>query len=264
MLLVDRDIENLIEQNILKNASTANIGTISYDLTIEKIISSTKEKDAHTRYDLKPNGVAFIASKENIFLTNTLVAHVEQRNSRIRQGLVVDAPTYQPGHKTKVFFRVHNISSEIITLKAGDSIASLSFEQLDHAPNQSYNGNFVDEFEYSGLGNYSDSFAAETQSIRKEIRSIEHIERSIYATVMTLMTIFVGMFSLLNINIDFFNTKAFDFLHLLAYNLVIIGSLGIFAALISLLIPRQNVGKKQFVIPSLFIVASLIISIIPS
>ena len=49
------------------------------------------------------------STSELIHLPSTLVARVMLRNSRIRQGLSLDAPLYFPGHSTRVFFRVTNI-----------------------------------------------------------------------------------------------------------------------------------------------------------
>ena len=54
---------------------------------------------------LEPHDSAFVMSKESIELPNNIIAKVVLRNSRIRQGLTIDTPIYQPGHRTKVFFQ---------------------------------------------------------------------------------------------------------------------------------------------------------------
>ena len=40
-----------------------------------------------------------------------VLGRVAEKNSRMRQGLQVDGPHYQPGHITYVFMRVRNISN---------------------------------------------------------------------------------------------------------------------------------------------------------
>ncbi len=260
MTLVDKEIRELITNGIIKNASESNIGSISYDLTIKEIISANSPEEKRTQCYLDPQDVVFVACEEDIFLPNDLIAHIEQRNSRIRQGLLVDAPTYQPGHATKVFFRVKNISSDRIFIKQKDSIAAIRFEKLISEPERPYNGNFVDEFDFRNLGNYENALKSDVEKIEKKINDMEQVEKSIYGNVMTLMTIFIGIFSLLSLNIDFLQSNTFDIINLLMYNLVIIGALGLFTGLISLFLPRRKTSIWQFIIPIILLIAALLIS----
>ena len=262
MLLVDKEIKELINEGILKNANAENIGAISYDLIIDEIICTSKPIQKCTQMQLEPHEVVFISCKVDIFLRDDLVAFVEERNSRIRQGLFIDAPVYQPGHKTKVFFRVQNVSGDRISLKRGDSIAAIRFERLDTKPEKIYDGAFVNEFDFRYLGNYENTLKLDVEKADKKIKDMEQIEKSIYGNVMTLMTIFIGIFSLLSLNIDFLKSREFDAVNLLVYNLVIIGALGLFAALISLLLPRNKINKWQFIIPVLLLVAALLITLV--
>ena len=89
-------------------------------------------------------------------MPNNLVGKIIDKNSQIRRGLLVSAPVYQPGHKTRIFIRVTNLSDKDITLNRGEQIASIMFEELDGEPKNLYNGAFVDEYEYKGLSSYSD------------------------------------------------------------------------------------------------------------
>ena len=91
-------------------------------------------------------------------MPNNLLAIIDQKNSRIRQGLYVDAPVYQPGHETRVFLRVKNISNNVISIKQGDLLAAIRFEKLTSEPNNIYNGAFVDELNYKNLGSYESKF----------------------------------------------------------------------------------------------------------
>lgn len=257
MTLVDKDIRKLIDEGILKNADSKKVGAISYDLTIREIIPTNDPVQKCTQVQLNPQDVVFIACEEDIYLTNDLTAYVDQRNSRIRQGLFIDAPVYQPGHATKVFFRARNISSDKISIKRGDSIAALRFEKLDCEPEKPYSGAFVDEFDFRNLGNYENTLKSDVEKVEKKIEDMEQVEKSIYGNVMTIMTIFIGIFSLLSLNIDFLQSETFDVINLMTYNLVIIGALGIFAALISLFLPKHKTNKWQFVIPVALLIVAL-------
>ena len=244
MTLVDSEINQLIDKGILKNAKNKP-GSISYDLTVKEIIPTNTSKQRGSLFQLNPQDVVFIACEEDIYLTNNLIAFVEQRNSRIRQGLVIDAPVYQPGHATKVFFRVRNISSDRITIKQGDSIASIRFEWLSKEP------------DFRNLGNYENILKSDVEKVEKKIEDVELLEKNIYGNVMTLMTIFIGIFSLINLNIGFLQNNSFNIISLLTYNLIVIGTLGLFAGLISLFLPRHNVNRLLFIIPSLLLIIAL-------
>lgn len=76
------------------------------------------------------------------------------RNSRIRQGLHLDAPLYLPGHETIVYYRVTNFSGRAITLKEGDGIAAITFEELPEPVDSPYSGGFQKEMKFSGMGKY--------------------------------------------------------------------------------------------------------------
>lgn len=91
------------------------------------------------------------STSELIHLPSTLAARVMLRNSRIRQGLSLDAPLYFPGHSTRVFFRVTNIGQGVIALDCSRSIAQLVFERVEGGVEHPYDGAFADEFVYRGV-----------------------------------------------------------------------------------------------------------------
>ena len=91
------------------------------------------------------------STSELIHLPSTLAARVMLRNSRIRQGLSLDAPLYFPGHSTRVFFRVTNIGQGVIALDCSRSIVQLVFERVEGSVEHPYDGAFADEFVYGGV-----------------------------------------------------------------------------------------------------------------
>lgn len=82
---------------------------MSYDLTTDYFyVGGGRASSAK----LMPGDSAFVVAKEIVALPDDLAARALLRNSRIRQGLSLDAPLYFPGHKTAVFFRVTNVSGD--------------------------------------------------------------------------------------------------------------------------------------------------------
>ena len=86
------------------------------------------------------------STSELIHPPSTIVARVILRNSRIRQGLSLDAPLYFPGHSTRVFFRVTNVSQGAIALDCSRGIAQLVFERVEREIERPFDGAFADEF----------------------------------------------------------------------------------------------------------------------
>lgn len=110
MVLVDKEIKSrsTTNQPLISNFTEHNLGSISYDLTLDSILLEDKEYSSH---ELAPGGFLYIKTKEQLAMSNDLIGRIEEKNSRMRMGLVVSGPTYQPGHKTAIFLRVQNTRS---------------------------------------------------------------------------------------------------------------------------------------------------------
>ena len=105
--------------SIIENPEPNNFGEIGYDLRVEKIIikkenNGKEEKDSYT---LAPGNTVLVSTIENLNMPLNLIGMVIQRNSVMRRGLSIDAPVYQPGHHTKMFLRVTNISNTDIRIQ---------------------------------------------------------------------------------------------------------------------------------------------------
>ena len=92
----------------------------------------------NVHYDLKPGETVFVKTKEKLALPLNILGRIAEKNSRMRQGLKVDGPHYQPGHVTFAFLRVQNISVNTIELSAGMKIAQIIFEELTGTPEVPY------------------------------------------------------------------------------------------------------------------------------
>lgn len=238
--------EIILKNNIIKNYKETQIKNISYDLIIEKIIVSQKIKDteenraSYTHYEINPGETVFVSTMETISLPNNLFAKIIPRNSCIRQGIDICAPIYQPGHNTRIFIRVTNISEDVINLENNTCIASLMLYQLISDVKDPYNGTFVDEFTYSGLGKFHSSPIPKVSKLEKKIDSIKDLEKGIYSTVITIMTVIISVFSLLNLNVSFLNNCT-TIKTLIVYNLITVGSLfALIGLIVGVLAPRNT------------------------
>lgn len=240
MLLSDAKIRELINNNVLQNANEHNIGPVSYDLTTKSFHSKDSEK---SYADLMPGDSIFVSSEEVIDLPSDLAARVSLRNSRIRQGLTLDAPLYFPGHKTRVFFRVTNISSGEIKLNTTKGIAQLSFETISGTVEKPYHGAFSDEFDYSGMGNYTDIYKSEMEEIDRREDSLKKMESRIYERVIALFAIFAAIFTLVNINAGSLIGNASG-ITIATVNLSIIGGFSALVGLIAIALKAEGIASK--------------------
>lgn len=227
MILVDKNIIARIEQDnlIAENYNPNNVNCVSYDLTVDKIL--TNDKDKKISYMIKPNETVFVKTKEKINMPYDLIGIVTEKNSRMRQGLKVDAPRYQPGHSTFIFLRVQNISNQIISIEENYKIAQIMFETLFEEPNITYNNqansSFNDEQEYVGFGNYEAEYSNQIkdvdETIEKAKEDIDTMSHKIYSNVLALMGIVVAIFSLITINYNAATQPNLNFKFIVAMNL---------------------------------------------
>lgn len=265
MILVDKDLKAKVEEcQMLRNYYPDNFTCIGYDLTSEYF--TNHQKETLKNYDLEPGESVFVGTKEMVNVPVDLAARIILKNSRIRQGLSLDAPLYQPGHETRVFFRVTNVSKSRISLESGDKLATIVFEELSNVPELPYTGTFQSEFDYNGMGKYGAEYAEQIQKVNKKITDLKDVEKSVYGNVITLMTIFIGIFSLVNINLTAAATGELNLLPMIGYNLAIIGGVSTLAGLIRVLVPslsKNNLPKWYWILPVVSFAVSILLTLIP-
>lgn len=247
MMMVDTQIRKLIEDGILYGEGISNgdmlasVSAISYDLHTQNYTNN--EQVAQESCKLLPGESVFVVCKEIINMPSDTAARIVLRNSRIRQGFTLDAPVYQPGHHTRIFFRLTNVSSSAIDMKANGEYAALQFEKLASVPEKPYNGTFQREMSYSDMGDYSASYRKELGKADEKLDEIKHLERNIYTNIITLMSIFIALFSIIDINVDLAFADSINQSRLIISNLVTIGSIAFLVSLIQLCLAEK--GKKK-------------------
>ena len=138
---------------------------------------------------------------EGVQLPHTIAARVLLKNSRIREGLTLDAPLYFPGHRTVVYYRVTNVSADTITLCSTRPIAQIAFERVEKPVDNAYKGTFQDEMEFRGMGRYEDVYREEIKQVESTADEIKSVERRMYGNVMAIMAILAGIFTLVSVNV---------------------------------------------------------------
>ena len=250
MLLVDKEIKQMIseKQLIISGYNKDNVNGVSYDLTIDGIY--TRSLKGEKEYDLLPGEVVFVKTLEKLSIPNNILGRIAEKNSRMRQGLRVDGPHYQPGHVTYAYLRVQNISENVITLKKGNKIAQIFFEQLSQIPEMPYSAqdtaSFQNETEFVGVGNYKEEYDKQTKRHMDEVKDdIEDMSHRIYANVLTIMGVLVAIFSLITINYQAFVNTTITLKYIVATNLTLTLCIVVMLGIIMIFINRAK--EKKFI-----------------
>lgn len=266
MILVDNDIKEMVSrgQLIVEGYHSDNVGSVSYDLTIGEIIDENGENCKH--YELVPGDIVFVKTSEKISIPNNILGRVTEKNSRMRQGLIVAAPHYQPGHNTYVYARVQNVSRKIIDLTSGMKIAQIMFEQLKGTPEKTYDGTFQNEVSYVGLGNYKDEYESQSRNyVDKKQKELEGITQHIYADVLVLMGIIAAIFSLVSLNFQAFVNTTITSQFIVVMNLSITLCTIVMMGLIQFIIHKgaeRKFGCVYAIVVAILIVLTVVFTII--
>ncbi len=265
VILVDKNIKVFVAngthwhegETAIIGGSPENITNIGYDLVAGKFAVDGKMVDVCA---LNPGESVFVESVETVEFDNLTVGRISLKNSRIRMGLTLDSPTYQPGHTTKIYFRLTNISKAIIDLEAGQKYATVIFEQLSEEPDSPYDGAFQKEFSFKGLADYKSEYLHQIQSLEGKVKDIESLEKSIYANALAILAVFVAVFTLLNINISMANASA-SVIDFLIFNLSTVGGVSALALLLSGILDKRKYSKSLWWIPGICLVALVAIGV---
>ena len=257
MILADVSIKKMGD-SLISPFEANKVGALCYDLTAKRFFVEDG-KDVSC-FELHPMCSVFVECRENIQIPNNMAGIVTLRNSRIRQGLSLTAPIYHPCHKTPVFFRVTNMTSKTIELKEGAELASIMFEELSEPTSQPYNGTFQNEDKYKGMGSYSETYGKEMKEINDKVESIKHIERSIYSNVLAIMSIFIAVFSVININVNL-SQSDMPLSSLIVFNLCTIGSIAFLVGLVIRIVDSKRSSNYSIFVLSaiMFILAFIVI-----
>lgn len=262
MLLKDCDIKQM-GSSLIEGYREECVEAISYRITIQSIISDTDDTSSSSEqgeYLLKPLDTVYIKSNEKIKLPDNMAARIVERNSMMRKGLFVSGPHYQPGHHTYLFLRVKNLSSKDYILKSGtdpdEAIAQIEFETLDGPVEKPYGDHddiyqnedrFVGEVNV-GITETINNLVKSSKELKKDTKKFQNAHERLYSEILTLMGVFVAIFSLIIANI----TSIGDLINKSIWNILIINaSLGLtitgLIGLVMVLLDRAD-KKRVFIL----------------
>lgn len=151
MILSDRDLVYRQErEHIIEGFVPGHVTPVGYDLRIA-YFSAAGSQVSFTFCCLRPGESIFAASEELVRLPDSLAARVVLRNTWLRRELSLDAPEYQPGIHTRVYFRIFNLSQSPVLLRQGDMLATIMFEPLSSPAQHPYGGKYSEEIEFGEL-----------------------------------------------------------------------------------------------------------------
>lgn len=262
MILVDKDIKRRATDIFADGCyNESNVTAISYDLHIQGIIDDDELKDS---YVLRPNEVVFIKTVEKIHMPNDLMGRIGEKNSRMRQGLCVAGPHYYPGHTTYMYLRVQNITSATIRIKKNDNIAQIFFEKLSDEPEANYrqqsDASFNDEEQYRGLAKYKDEYETRMENLKDTHKELDDRINHLYANILTIMGVFVSVFSLIMVNFTGINDTNFSKEYIVPMNLSLGIVISLFLGLILIFINKEF--NKKLLIAYVILMLVLIVALI--
>lgn len=258
MFLIDKKISEM-GSSLLKPFDEESVTNIGYDLKTESFFLDANRP--RTEVDLAPGDTVFVRTVETITLPDDMAAQVQLKNSRIRQGLSLEAPIYQPGHHTKVFFRVTNITRQMMHLDIQKGIAYLVFIPLGESAAKPYNGTFQNEKDFVGMGAYQSALADDMTDIEKKVDTVKNIEKNVYGNVLYIMGIFIGIFSLVNVNLSLAATNA-TMATLLTFNFATVGAIAFLIGLINAILPDGKNHGLIWIASGIAFAASIVVQFI--
>lgn len=262
MFLSDSKMASL-GTNLIEPFRADHAGPISYDLTAKEFCCMADGKASKAEHaTLKPLESIFVSCEEIIHVPANMAGIINIRNSKLRQGLSVESPIYFPGHQTRVFFRLTNISNESIDLVAGDSYAAIFFSTVDGDVEALYHGTFADEFDFRGMAGYTDQYAEAMHAVEEKAKDLKSLEHGIYANVIVFMTIFVALFTIININVNLVrdSTGAATLYRMLVFNLGTVGSIAALIAFAQSMFREKKMEWKLLLVSGACFAAALFFS----
>ena len=260
MILVDKEIKQRADEIFQEGYIESNVTAISYDLHIQGIIS---EEGLLKIYTIRPGEVVFIKTKEKIKMPLDLMGRIGEKNSRMRQGIVVAGPHYYPGHCTYLYLRVQNITSGTVKIKEGDKIAQIFFEQLRTAPEIDYahqpNASFNDEDEYRGLAKYKDEYEDRMEKLKNVNKDLDEKVNNIYTNILTLMGLFVSVFSLVMVNFTNITNNNMTKEFIIPMNISLGIVITLFVGLLLIFVNKAN--RKGFLIAYIILFLALLVGL---
>ena len=94
---------------------------------------------------LRPGGFLLAATKERFIMPDNMIGMVHDKSSWARKGLAVQNTIIEPGWRGYLTLELTNHGNGPIIIEAGEPIAQIVFQFLDHATMYPYAGKYQDQ-----------------------------------------------------------------------------------------------------------------------
>ncbi len=133
---------------------------------------------------------------------------------------------------------------------------------MDGIVEKPYKGEFENELNFKGMGEYRGEYEQAMRKIKEREEDLKSMEKGIYANVLVLLTIFVALFSLVNINVDLVrnSTGAGTMFRMLVFNLAMVGSIGLLISFVQIIIKNRSINVYLLFVGILCFAAALFFS----
>jgi dCTP deaminase len=127
-------IEPMMEQQLHEPSGlTFGLGPCGYDIRVRQAVTLTN------------GGFRLASSVERFIMPNDLCAHVRDKSSLIRQGLLVGNTVIEPGWQGYLTLELFYAGAGALYLVAGQPIAQVQFTMLDQATAMPYAGRYQNQ-----------------------------------------------------------------------------------------------------------------------
>ncbi len=132
------------------NGKTFGLSAAGYDVRVEFkdfMVAQFRAPTRHGNGEYDPGHTFLLASTmEHFIMPDNIRGVVHDKSSWIRRGLTIGNTVIEPGWSGYLTLELIYHGTEELIVCEGDPIAQISFEFLDHATEQPYDGKYQDQF----------------------------------------------------------------------------------------------------------------------
>lgn len=137
-VLSDSQIEHLIDRlDLVTPYNEKQLQPASYDVQLLAVRGATLI--GTEQWVIEPKQFVLGSTMERVTLPSDIVARIEGKSSWARRGLIVHTAGFiDPGFSGTLTLEITNLSDEPITVRAGDLIAQIAFQQMGSKARKPY------------------------------------------------------------------------------------------------------------------------------
>lgn len=204
MVLTKKEIK---DRKIIQSDAEKNYTNISYDLTVDKII--TRKGKIFQNYEVPPNSLVTIISKESVVIPKNIVGHAYVKTSLSQKGIMANnIGLIDPDYSGSLSSVIVNFGKSTYPIKKGDTFLRLSFTNIRDIDEK----DFVDRKFSKDLGDYLNSQRSNSMeylgnsfvNVNKIIKNASKEVRNSVIRYTARIGLIVGILALLIASLTFY------------------------------------------------------------